>query len=409
MQAEQRSKPVEFDRKKKPGSTLMSAFKYGFFYILETILRFVPIPQKTGLVKIGRPDRNSPVLVTGNYHLTVLKVKRALAGQNVFLLVADSHGINVWCAAAGGHFTHHDVISAIKLSRIENLVDHRTVILPQLAASGIEAKIIQQRTGWKVKWGPVEIGDFPAYLEKREKKTAAMSVVRFPLRGRLEMATAWAFWISVVFTLVLSILKPASIGPAVIMVCLLSFFMFSAFPAYLSLLRPKGEEKLWKKRRLGRTIFLVFCLLLVLAGVLLYGLWTARLSSGFILFWGLASVFAAIVLTGDLAGSTPLLISEFREEKGFRVEVDSNKCRGDGICRAVCPLDCFILDEKSRLAVLEKPDLCIGCGACIVQCQFDALSYTADKDRRINPDFIRKHKVGLSGKRKPRKKEVEIS
>jgi CO dehydrogenase/acetyl-CoA synthase gamma subunit (corrinoid Fe-S protein) len=160
----------------------MDILKYGLFYILETIFRFLPIPQKTGLMKIGKPDRGSPVLLTGNYHLTVLKVKRALKGQNVFLLVANSRGINVWCAAAGGHFTHHEVISALKLSGIENHVDHRAIILPQLAACGIEAKVIDQRTGWKVKWGPVYIENFPAYLKNGQKKTASMSVVRFPLR-----------------------------------------------------------------------------------------------------------------------------------------------------------------------------------------------------------------------------------
>ena len=370
----------------------MSALKYGFFYFLETILRFVPVPQKTGLVKIGKPGRDSPVLVTGNYHLTVLKVKRALKGQDVFLLVAKSRGINVWCAAAGGHFTHHDVISAIKLSRIENFVDHRTVILPQLAACGVEAKIIQKRTGWKVKWGTVDIEDFPA----------AMRVVRFPLRSRLEMDTAWAFWMSGVFSLVLIFFKPAAVVPAVVMVWLMAFFVFSAFPVYLPLVRPDGVDRLWEKRRIGRTIFLICFLLLVLAGVLLYGVLTARLTSGFFLFWGLASAVAAVVLTGDLAGSTPHLVSEFREEKGFQVEVDSDKCMGDGICGVVCPLDCFTLDETNRLAVLEKPELCICCGACILQCQYDALKYTDGKGRCITPDYIRKHKIGLSGNRKPR-------
>ena len=203
----------------------MNILVYGFFYLLETILRFLPMPQKTGLIKIGNPDKNSPVLVTCNYHLTVIKVKRVLKGQNVFLLVANSHGINVWCAAAGGHFTHHDIISALKLTNIESLVDHRTVILPQLAACGIEAKFIDQRSGWKVKWGPVNIEDFPEYLQSGKKKTTDMSVVRFPLRDRLEMALAWAFWMSVMFSLVLLIFKSEAIVPAIIMVWLLAFLV----------------------------------------------------------------------------------------------------------------------------------------------------------------------------------------
>jgi NAD-dependent dihydropyrimidine dehydrogenase PreA subunit len=382
----------------------MNILKYGLFYLLETILRFLPVPQKTGLIKIGRPDRSSPVLMTGNYHLTVLKVKRALKGQNAYLLVANSRGINVWCAAAGGHFTHHDVISALKLNYVESLVDQRSIILPQLAACGIEAKVIDQRTGWKVKWGPVDIQDFGAYLENGQKKTAEMRVVRFPLRDRIEMAVAWAFWMSVVFSLLLSIFKSEALVPAIFMVWLLSFFVFCAFPLYLPLLRPKEMEKFWKKKCVGRRIFLFSFLFLVLLGFVIYSLLTAQINRNFLLFWGMLSAVSALILGGDLAGSTPFLISEFREEKGFQLVVESEKCMGDGVCETICPQDCFILDEQKRLAILERPEKCIFCGACVIQCQFDALGYTDKKGRRILPDFVRKHKVGLSGKRKPQKK-----
>lgn len=380
----------------------MNIFRYGLFYLLETILRFLPLPQKTGLIKVGNPKKDAPVLVTGNYHLTVMKVKRALKEQNVFLLVANSRGINVWCAAAGGHFTHHDVISAIKLSNIENLVDHRTVILPQLAACGIEAKIIQQRTDWKVKWGPVDIEDFSAYSANGQKKSPGMAIIRFPLWARLEMTIAWAFWISALFSLALLLFKSEAVVPATSIVWLLSFLVFFAFPVYLPLLRPGDQEKLWKKRQIGRRVFLLFFLFLVLAGLGTYSLLASRFTLPFLLFWGTVSVVTVLLLGGDLAGSTPFLISEFREEKGFQVEVDKEKCRGDGICGIVCPMDCFALDKEERLAVLKKPDKCICCGACIVQCQFDALSYADDRGRRISPDFVRKHRIGLSGKRKPR-------
>jgi NAD-dependent dihydropyrimidine dehydrogenase PreA subunit len=386
----------------------MHILRYGLFYLLETFLRFLPLPQKTGLIKIGNPDKDAPVLVTGNYHLTVMKVKRSLKGQNVFLLVANSHGINVWCAAAGGHFTHHDVISAIKLSGIEDFVNHRSIILPQLAACGIEAKAIDQRAGWKVKWGPVAIEDFSTYLENGQAKTADMSIVRFPLKDRLEIAIALAFWMSALFSLILLIFKSAAILPTVILVWVLSFIVFSAFPGYLPLLRPKESEKLWEKRRFGRRIFLFSLLLLVIVGLGIFSFLTSHFIASFLLFWGIVSIVAVILLGGDLAGSTPFLISEFREEKGFQVEVDNKKCRGDGICGIVCPMDCFTLDKQKKLAILERSDKCICCGACIVQCQFDALSYIDKKGKRFLPDFIRKHKVGLSGKRIPQKK-VEIS
>jgi NAD-dependent dihydropyrimidine dehydrogenase PreA subunit len=309
----------------------------------------------------------------------------------------------VWCAAAGGHFTHHDVISAIKLSGIENRVGHRVVILPQLAACGIEARAIDQRTGWKVKWGPVDIEDFPAYLKNEQEKTSDMSTVRFTMKDRLEMAIAWAFWMSALFSLILLIFKRAAIVPAIIMVWILSFFVFSAFPIYLPLLRPKKQKKLWEKRRIGRKVFLFSFLVLVMVGFGTFSLLTSHFTVYFLLFWGILSIITVLLLGGDLAGSTPFLISEFREEKGFHVEVDSEKCRGDGICGIVCPVDCFTLDKQKSLAILEKPDKCIYCGACIVQCQFDALSYVDKKGRRIPPEFVRKHKVGFTGKRKQQK------
>lgn len=38
------------------------------------------------------------------------------------------------------------------------------MILPQLAATGIEGKIIHRKTGWRVIWGPVYARSIPKYL-----------------------------------------------------------------------------------------------------------------------------------------------------------------------------------------------------------------------------------------------------
>jgi len=121
----------------------MNAFNYILVNIIETLLRMFPFPCKTGLIRIGNPDRNSSVFLTCNYHLTVERVKRALRGMDAFLLVANSKGVNVWCAATGGLFTNHDVISVLKTSGIEEFVEHRNVIMPQLAATGVEPKTIR--------------------------------------------------------------------------------------------------------------------------------------------------------------------------------------------------------------------------------------------------------------------------
>lgn len=120
-------------------------FIWGMFF------RLFPCPTRIELCRVGNPDRQSPVLVTCNFYITVRRLIRGLKGINVWLLVADSKGVNVWCAAAGEEFNTHSVVSAIKTSGISELVDHRRLILPSLAAPGIKTKDVEHQTGWKVR------------------------------------------------------------------------------------------------------------------------------------------------------------------------------------------------------------------------------------------------------------------
>ena len=85
-----------------------------FFEVVETCLRVFPWPTLPRMIRVGHPGRDAPVLLTCNYDLTVRRVLRALRGQNAFLLVAPTRGINVWCSAAGGMFTAHQVISILR-------------------------------------------------------------------------------------------------------------------------------------------------------------------------------------------------------------------------------------------------------------------------------------------------------
>lgn len=164
--------------------------------LLSLVNRIVPPYPKmnTGLYRIGNPGRDAPVLLTGNYELTVRRLVKALDGQvNCWLVVANSRGINVWCAAGGGHFTADEVISGLKTSGILQMVDHRALILPQLCANGVDGWRIRQETGWGVHWGPVRARDIPAYLQSGRQKSGPMHQVAFPLRDRLEMTTVMLF------------------------------------------------------------------------------------------------------------------------------------------------------------------------------------------------------------------------
>jgi hypothetical protein len=51
-----------------------------------------------GLYAIGQPTAESLVLVTANYKLSFDLLRRELTGKNLWLLVLETFGINVWCA-----------------------------------------------------------------------------------------------------------------------------------------------------------------------------------------------------------------------------------------------------------------------------------------------------------------------
>lgn len=155
---------------------------------------------KPQLYAIGQPDDTSPVLVTGNYKLTIDTVRMALAGLDVWLLVIDSRGVNVWCAAGKGTFGTAEVVRAVRDARLEQIVSHTRLVLPQLGATGVAAHEVRRQSGFSAVWGPVRIGDVPAFLEAGMKATPEMRRVEFPLAERaklvsVELSVLWRPWV----------------------------------------------------------------------------------------------------------------------------------------------------------------------------------------------------------------------
>jgi len=137
-----------------------------------------------GLYAKGTPDGNSPVLVSCNYKLSFDIIRRELADINAWILVLDTKGINVWCAAGKGTFGTAEVIHRIQSTGLIGLVDHKKIILPQLGAPGVNAAEVQRRTGMRVYFGPVRAGDIPAYLENNMQADAGMRRITFPIKDR---------------------------------------------------------------------------------------------------------------------------------------------------------------------------------------------------------------------------------
>lgn len=141
----------------------------------------------TGLYRIGEPDSNSEVLVTANYKLTFDKLRKELLGLNLWILVIDTRGINVWCAAGKGTFGTGEIIKKIGQTELRNRVKHRRIILPQLAAPGVASHMITRATGFRVIYGPVRAEDIPRFIKNNYIADEEMRKVKFDFMDRLAL------------------------------------------------------------------------------------------------------------------------------------------------------------------------------------------------------------------------------
>jgi len=139
-----------------------------------------------GLYSLGNSNKNSPVFVTANYRLSFNALRSQLGGMGCYVLVLDTEGINVWCAAGKGTFGTEELVRRIEFTSLKDIVDHRRLILPQLGAPGVAALEVTRRTGFKVEWGPIRASDIPEYMRTR-RTTEEMRRVRFDLKDRVEV------------------------------------------------------------------------------------------------------------------------------------------------------------------------------------------------------------------------------
>ncbi len=138
-----------------------------------------------GLYAIGRPTRLSNVFVSANYKLSFDILRRSLKDMDAWILVLDTKGINVWCAAGKGTFGTQELITRLTLTQLHNIVSHHWLILPQLGAPGVNAAVVEKRTTFKVMYGPVEAKDIPQYVANDCQATKAMRTIRFTILDRL--------------------------------------------------------------------------------------------------------------------------------------------------------------------------------------------------------------------------------
>ncbi len=352
-----------------------------FKAIWGLLFRLFPCPTPVGLRRLGSPGPTSPVLVTCNFYTTVRRLVRSLRGVDAWLLVADSKGVNVWCAAGGEELSTHSVVSAVKTSGVAEMVEHRTMILPPLSAPGVSARNVRKETGWKVRWGPVRMDDIPRYLAEGFERREPEKRATYDWRERLDTALgslfpfyllgAVGFWILGAH-LLLSYLAMGAL-------CFLLFFLLCPW-----LPGSRGLTKvMWLDGALGLALAATWVfpapwaesiraeLVIAMVVLLIYGGELGGLASTMPSDLDPLMARLGVGAVGNVAWAgtvrTELL-------NGLRtLSIDRDQCVGCRCCAEVCPRGVWEMGEDRR-AVMARREDCTACRACLVQCGSGAIT-----------------------------------
>lgn len=192
---------------------------------------------------VGNPDAYSDVIVTANYKYSFDAVRSELKGLNLWILVLDTKGINVWCAAGKGTFGTDQLVKQINIERLKQVVNHKRVIVPQLGAVGVSGYKVSKATGFKVHFGPVQAKDISKFIETGYKAGPEMRTIHFTLGDRL-------------------VLTPMEINPA-----MRKFPLFALIVLLICGLQPQGI--LFKDALRGGLPFLAMGLAAIMSGAFL--------------------------------------------------------------------------------------------------------------------------------------------
>ncbi|MBT3223710.1 MAG: 4Fe-4S binding protein [Proteobacteria bacterium] len=351
-----------------------------FKFVWGLLFRLFPCPTPTGLRKIGNPTKDSPVLLTCNFDLTVRRLHRQLDGWNLWLIVAESKGVNVWCAAGADEFNTHSVVSAIKTSAIADEVEHRQIILPPLGAPGIRKVDVEEQTGWTVEWGPVRAKDIPRFLAQKNHRSESMKRTTYDLWERLDTALGSLFLFFLVGAAGFAIFG-RSLFLDYLLVGSLVFVSFFLTCPWIPGTRGIIKGLLVSAVLLG----------LYMVGDLLFALGDTWLGPDLLIAIFLFPLFGAEL--GGLASTLPSDFDPLLAKMGIKsisntafagtVRTDllngwreltyhHDRCISCKQCIEICPLGVWELGNDGR-ADFANPTTCTACTACLKNCTSGAI------------------------------------
>ncbi|SRR6266568_283004 len=342
---------------------ILSNMKGALFFLFHSMFRHYDFPCECGLIRIGNPGPDSPVFLSGNYIYTVDWLKKVLRGVDCYVLVADSSGSNVWCAAGMNEFSEHDIIDAVNVARLSTLVNHRKLIAPPYAAPGVDVEEVMKETGFRLAWGPAHLIDLPRYIANGFKRTNDMVAVPFNFRDRFEVGLGSATaYIIMAGLLAFFSAKYALIVSALLFTTQLFSFVFWPW--------------LPEERHYRRTLLLQVSLGALLAG---YGFLAHLTFAEHLINQGILLV-AVILVATDHCGSTSVhktTIAHWVKNGNylslFNPVIDPELCNNCASCLSVCPKNVLGRLEKAKKAVVVRPSDCMECLACVKQCPQKAI------------------------------------
>jgi acetyl-CoA decarbonylase/synthase complex subunit gamma len=115
------------------------------------------------------------------------KLRSELPNRNLWILVLDTKGINVWCASGKGTFGTDELVGRIETSGLSKVVSHRELILPQLSGPGVAAHHVKKLSGFRVIYGPIRAKDLPAFLDNGLEAPPDMRLKTFTISERIAL------------------------------------------------------------------------------------------------------------------------------------------------------------------------------------------------------------------------------
>jgi hypothetical protein len=277
-----------------------------------------------GLYAVGSPTAESPVFVSANYKLSFDHLRRELEGIDGWIMVIDTKGINVWCAAGKGTFGTEEIVHRIEITQLSEIVNHRRIIVPQLGAPGVAAHEVRRRSSFHVIYGPVRARDIPEFLDAGMKTSPDMRRVLFNIGDRLVLVplelVSWgryAFFIALILFLLTGLNQngyvfPGLAGGREVLLLLLAFVAGGALvPVFLPWL--PGRALSWK----GMVMGLLLAAVLVIVGLIPSAQIAGQLeTAAWVLLMPAIGAFMAMNFTG---ATTYTSLSGVKKEMRFAV------------------------------------------------------------------------------------------